>query len=593
MEKIMESLPRWNLESIYSSTESSEFKHDLATIQIIADKLRPKLAVSTKPKNKWFISILEDYQNLSDYVETLYTYASVSLTVDTKNEKSLNALNRVEKEVLTYREIHVQFLEALKREEKDILELLESEESLKKYKFVIKELLEETHHTLTFAEESLAADLNRSGTDAFSRLQEAISSNGTTDFEGEEKSVIQLRALAFDKERTVRQKAYEAELSVWKMHEIAFAASLNGVKGTTLTLDKRRKFKSPLERSLIQARINKDVLEALITTLQDSLPLFRRYLNAKAKALNLEKLAFFDLFAPVGEASKKYSYDEGKQFILDNFATFSPKLATFAKSAYDKEWIDSEPRVGKVGGAYCAGFPLRKETRILANYDYSFDGVSTIAHELGHAYHDLITSDLPALLRHYPMTLAETASIFSQFIIFQGALKEASEKEQISLIESFLQDSNQVCVDILSRFYFEKEVFELREEGELSPNQFCLIMEKAQKATYGDALDEKYLHPYMWAVKGHYYSSELSFYNYPYAFGQLFALSLYALSKDNEKEFVKLYDELLLYSGQESAQKVVESVGFDISKKEFWQKGIAVIETYVNQFCQLVGYDGT
>jgi len=594
----MEHLPHWNLESIYPGIESAEFMQDVASLGTLVQELYNQLADSSAQASDfkgWLHALLETYQLALDTSETLEAYANALLTVNTSDEKAMRGLNKVEEAMLEIKAAHVLVINKMAEHEPKIKLLLENDTELIPFRFVLNELLVEQKHTMEEAEEALAADLNRSGTDAWARLQEAVSSHAGCVWDektGAEKSVIQLRSLAFDPDRSVRKKAFEKELKVWKQHEIAFAYAINGVKGTTITLDKKRGYRDPLQRATMQARITDEVLELLISTIESHLPLFRRYLRAKAHALGLEKLAFYDIFAPVGGLNKRYSFNEAKTFITDIFTKFHPPLGTFTKEAFEKGWIDSEPRAGKVGGAYCTSFPLRKETRILANFDYSFDSVSTVAHELGHAYHDYITSDLPALLRNYPMTLAETASIFSQFIIFQGALKDANTSERTTLIELFLQDATQTCVDILSRFYFERELFKQRSEGDLMPDQLSAMMIEAQKASYGDALDSEALHPYMWAVKGHYYSSDLSYYNFPYAFGQLFGLGVYQLSQLEPKGFAERYDALLLHSGQDAAPEVTAEAGIDITKKSFWQQSMAVISQYVDEFCELTGYEG-
>ncbi|MFA5513685.1 MAG: M3 family oligoendopeptidase [Sphaerochaetaceae bacterium] len=586
-------LPHWSLDSIYPSLESDLFKKDFSLIKNLSESLSVKTEKSSPLTEDDFKNLLNDYNNLADVVETLGAYAYALLSVDTNSEKAMAAVNKIEEEAVLAKVAHVKVVNFLDKNREAVLRLVKGSSALYDYEFVIKELLEEKKHTLSEELESLAADLNRSGSDAFSRLQESLSSNSTTAWaENEIKSVIQLRALAFDSDRSVRERAFKAELKLWEQDKIAFAASLNSVKGTTLTLDKKRSYSSPLERSVKQSRITEEILNALISTIEDNRSVFVKYLKAKAYALNLEKLAFYDLFAPVGKSSKRYSYQEAQEFIIKNFSDFHKDLGEFAKMAFEKNWIDSESRVAKVGGAYCTSFPLRKEIRILANYDYSYDSVSTIAHELGHGYHDYVTNKLPALLRSYPVTLAETASIFSQVIVFKGALKEATQSEKITLIESFLQDATQTCIDILSRYYFEKTVFEKREEGELSPNQFCEIMKQAQKEAYREGLDENALHPYMWAVKGHYYRSDLSFYNYPYAFGLLFGLGVFNLRESYNGDFAQLYDSLLYKTGQLNANDVALSVNLEISKKQFWQQGIDLIASYVDEFVTLVGYVG-
>ena len=586
----MESLPRWNLTSIYQAVDSAEFEADLASLDGLVKSVRDLLARRDEVEQEfssWLIALLDRYQEALDTAETLYAYTSALVTVDTGDAQAMHALNRVEEALLGMKSVHVQFIHALAACEADVERAIEADGRITPFRFVLHELLDEQRHTMSEEQEDLAADLSRSGTDAWGRLQEAISSTVDMQWDAEKgtrKTVIQLRSLAFDPDRAVRRRAYEAELDIWKQHQVAFAYALNGVKGTTITLDRRRGYHDPIERAISQARITDAVLDALIGSIERNLPLFRRYLRAKAHALGVPKLAFYDLFAPVGSEASHYSYEAARDFIVENFTQFHPPLGTFANRAFDAQWIDSEPRSGKVGGAYCTSFPLRKETRILANFDHTFDSLSTIAHELGHAYHDHVTKDLPALLRHYPMTLAETASIFSQFVIFQGALRIASAEQRISLIEGFLQDATQTCVDILSRFYFERNLFSERISGDVMADRLNAIMLNAQKATYGDALNESELHPYMWAVKGHYYSSELSFYNFPYAFGQLFGLAVYQSQVD--------FDQLLYRTGQESAPAVAQSVGCDITSEEFWQQGVDLIGTYVDQFCTLTGYEG-
>jgi oligoendopeptidase F len=281
---------------------------------------------------------------------------------------------------------------------------------------------------------------------------------------------------------------------------------------------------------------------------------------------------------------KTWTYPEAREFIIQTFHGFSDDLGNFAAQAFDKRWIDAQPRTGKVGGAYCTDLPKPGESRILANFDGSFSSVSTLAHELGHAYHSYVLRDQPQLLRGYPMTLAETASIFCETIIYNTAIGNSQGFERLSLVEGILSESTQVIVDILSRFYFEKALFAARQESELSADQLCAAMLDAQKATYGDGLNQDELHPYMWAVKGHYYSPELAFYNFPYAFGQLFGLGLYAQYQNDPQGFPGVYRELLIETGRANAVDVCKTAGFDIESTDFWNQGLSAIVTHVNTF---------
>jgi oligoendopeptidase F len=264
-------------------------------------------------------------------------------------------------------------------------------------------------------------------------------------------------------------------------------------------------------------------------------------------------------------------------------------MGDFARRAVAAAWIDGERREGKVGGAYCTSFPLAGESRVLCNFDGTFDALSTVAHELGHAWHHELVKDLPRGLSLYPMTLAETASIFAETLVFEGALADAPDGERLSMIEENLKDSCQVIVDILSRFYFERELFRRRAKAELSAGELRDLMLDAQRRSYGEALDPEALHPYMWAAKGHYYSVGLAFYNYPYAFGQLFALGLYSRFRKEGPSFASAYREILRATGGASAEDVAARAGFDIRRESFWQSGLEIIAGRVDELESLAG----
>jgi pepF/M3 family oligoendopeptidase len=515
-----------------------------------------------------------------DTYETLNAYSYAILSVDTTNPVSLKATNRVSELSLSISAAEVLFLNYLGANSDDVKKMSEKGGALEKYSYVLNELLEKNNHLMSTEKEKLASDLNRSGIEAFSRLQEALASSATVEHYGKKKTVTDLRALAFASSRKTRKEAFDKELEVLSNNKVAYAAALNGVKGATITLNKNRGYDN-LEASLIEARIDKEVLDALIGTIESNLPMFREYLKKKAEILKLDKLAFYDIMAPINENPKQYSYTEAKDFILEQFGGFSTQMKDFASNAFANSWIDAEPRSGKIGGAYDTAFPDAGVSRVMCNFDGTYNGVSTIAHELGHAFHDSVVMPYSHLLRSYPMTLAETASIFSETVVLQGALKEADANEKTFLIETFLQSTTQVCVDILCRFYFEREVFERRAESELTPDDFNSIMVECQKKTYGELSE---YHPLMWAVKGHYYIPDFSFYNYPYAFGQLFALGVYSQKDKMGSQFPQKYVELLSLTGSNSARDVAASIGCDISSSSFWQSALDTVKTYIEDF---------
>jgi len=365
------------------------------------------------------------------------------------------------------------------------------------------------------------------------------------------------------------------------------AAALNSIKGEANTLSRKRKWPSPLDSALFNNNMDRATLDAMMGAARESFPDFRRYLRAKARALGVPALAWYDLFAPVGGSARKWQYDEGARFVIEQFGTYSSKLGTLAARAFDENWIDAEPREGKVGGAFC--MRLRKgESRVLTNYKPGFGAVGTLAHELGHAYHNLNLAERTMLQRSTPMTLAETASTFCETIIRGAALQDADEQEQFSILELSLQDSCQIVLDISSRYLFENWVFEKRMQRELSVDEFNELMLQSQKETYGDGLDQNLLHPYMWAVKGHYYSSGLSFYNFPYMFGLLFGLGLYARYEKDPEEFKKGYDDLLSSTGMADAATLAARFGIDVRTPEFWRSSLDVLRADIDRFEELV-----
>ena len=595
-----ENLPLWNLDSVFPDFESDRYSAAKTRAASLSTEALEYYQKSQKPSAgedaaAWLKKALALNDELGSLMETLSAYTYARFSTATRDAKAMAELNAVEALMLPAKRVDVLFKNALAARKDAVETLITGDAFFKPYAFVLKEELLFQSRQMSPELEDLAEDLGRSGADAWSRLQEAVSSNASTIWDeptGARKTVIELRNLAFDTDRSVREKAYNLELSVWKSVELPMAAALNGVKGTTNSLNARRGWKDALEKSTAQARISAATLDALLTAMEASLPVWRDYLKAKAKALGLKKLAFFDLFAPVEQKDSPlptFSWDQARSFIVEKFSSFDPGMGAYADKAFASRWIDAKPREGKVGGAYCTDFPLSKEARVLCNYDGSFSSVSTVAHELGHAWHHECILDQPYGLSHYPMTLAETASIFAETIVSEAALAQAEDAARLPLIEMHLQDGCQVIVDILSRFYFERQIFSRRADNELSPEQYCAAMLEAQDKTYGDGLDPEKRHPYMWAVKGHYYIPSLSYYNFPYAFGQLFGLGLYERYRQEGSGFVKAYRKLLSETGSMSAVDLTKKAGFDIESPEFWLSSLQVFARQTKAFKDLVG----
>jgi pepF/M3 family oligoendopeptidase len=444
------------------------------------------------------------------------------------------------------------------------------------------------------AEEVLAAEMTLSGGNAFDKLQGTVTSQLSVDFELDgamqklpAPALINLRS---HPDEPTRHRGYDAENILWAGVQEILAACMNGVKGEAITLNKKRGREDAVHASIDNSRMDRATLNAMLGAMKDSFPMFRKYFKHKAKLLGKEKLAWWDINAPMGKTDKIYSWEEARDFIVENFNQFSPELGTFARRAFDNGWIDAEQRDGKRGGAFCMGVAGVKESRILSNFDGSFDQVSTLAHELGHAFHNecAYQAGKTEIQQATPMTLAETASIMCETIVTQAVLKQTTDKQELlAVLEAQINGAAAVIVDIYSRYLFESEVFTRREQAELSADDLNDIMEHAQKATYGDGLDERYLQKFMWTWKPHYYSPQLSFYNYPYAFGLLFATGLYAVYQKRGVDFVPDYKNLLASTGEERAAELADRFGINIRTKKFWADSLAIIGKQVERYCEL------
>lgn len=595
--------PRWDLTNVYPSLESKEFKQAYKSFETkVADlgdyfvEVVNKTGAKTPPDQLGPIigEIVERFNDVYTLSSTLGPYIHSFVTTDSHNKTATRTLSEYEQASLPLQNLNVQLKAWLGKIAPALEESLEFSPPARAHAFMLKEAADQSKYLMSEAEESLAAELSLSGGNAWDKLQGTVTSQLSVDFEidGETRRLPMpaLINLHSHPDEETRRRAYEAENAAWDSVGETLAACLNGVKGEVITLNKRRGRKDALESAIEQARIDRPTLEAMLTAMEASFPLFRKYFKHKAKLLGKETLAWWDLFAPVGKTGKTYSFEEASNFILENFDDFSPELRTFSKRAFEDHWIDAEMREGKRGGGFCMGVQGVKESRILVNFDGSQDQISTIAHELGHAFHNecAFQFDKTPLQQLTPMTLAETASTFCETIATEAVLDQVTDpQEELSVLETQLNGASQIIVDIYSRYLFEKEVFERREKAELSAEEFCEIMERAQKATYGDGLDERYLQKYMWTWKPHYYSTEISFYNFPYAFGLLFGTGLYAIYQQRGAEFVDDYKSLLASTGEAMAADLADRFGMDIRTRKFWDDSIAIIARSVDRYCEL------
>ena len=636
-------IPRWNLDSLFSSIESPEYKKAVSDYVVGMDNLDALLENGkemTRNHNEnfdfalWLKTYLEADDKVCALSRTLSAYAYIVYSTDTTNTAYLNNISQIEELGLRQEQQDLTFKSILLSHSAHLEDFYRAYPQFESYRYLLQEAIDETAHQMSAQEEHLAGDMQRTGGDAWGRLHEQIISNAIDAESG--KTFNELRNDAYSADPQVRKSAWQKEIALLKQNEIAIAAALNNLKGETVTLNKKRHWNAAIDRALASSRMSRATLDALIGAIEESLPLWRSYFKAKASYLRRHNLtastapglasevaepsqstvaedaglAFYDLFAPVAGndagalaepgrsaaqvyaasgspaspsaaaqqslLTRTWTFAEARDYIIERYNSFSTQMGDFARNAFDSGWIDAEVRAGKVGGAYDEDFPLGHQSRILSNFTGSFSDIITLAHELGHAYHFYCMKGKPAAFFDYPMTLAETASSFAETIVKQDMIAKCSGSDRLQILDLDLQDVSQVLVDILCRFYFERSVFEEREKGELAAADFNRLMRDAQERSYGDGLNQTERHEYMWAVKSHYYSTGLDFYNFPYAFGQLFAAALYARYQKEGAGFAKTYAALLSDTGSMSCEELCKKAGFDITTREFWKSGIAM-----------------
>ncbi|HEY89532.1 MAG TPA: M3 family oligoendopeptidase [Thermoflexia bacterium] len=592
-------LPHWDMSTVYPGLDSAEFQAGLedgiqALDKLVAqfDKhgimLRELPLEANTETSVIFEEILAKFNALGAQLHTLEAYVYSFISTNSRNETAQACLSHLQQELIRFSQLSTRFT-AWIGSLADVEGLIDNSKLAAEHAFALRKAAIQAQHLMSPAEEALTSDLRLTGGSAWVKLYSNVTSqiNVSLELEGEEQTLplTAVRNLAYDPDRDVRRRAYNAELAAWEANALPIAAALNSIKGEMLALSKRRGWETPLDVALFNNNIDRQTLDAMLTASREFFPELRRYLKIKARGLGVSKLAWYDLFAPLGKSEEQWEFAEAQQFILTHFASYSEPLAALAHRAFTAGWIDAEPRAGKEGGAFCMW--LRQgESRILANYQPAYSGMGTLAHELGHAYHNLRRAECSYTQRSTPMTLAETASTFCETIVREAALEKANRQEQLAIIEASLQDSLQVTMDITSRFIFEQEVFARRQERELSTAEFCQIMLEAQRATYGEGLDTEFLHPYMWAVKSHYYGS--TFYNFPYMFGQLFSLGLYARYQADPDTFKASYDDLLASTGMAEAAELAARFDIDIRTPAFWVASLGIIKEDIDRLAALI-----
>ena len=580
---------KWNLDRLYQGFDDPAFAADLAAVEekVAALDAFAKTLDSAEPLEglRTGIRLQEELEQIAD---KLVAYPHFRTATDSKDAEAGSYLGRILGIFSNTAGADTAFRQwacAIP----NLMELVESDSTLKEYKFLFANMLEMSRYQLGVEASTVAAKMSLSGGKAWSNLQGYLTSTVPVSYRGTTTNLSSIRNLAYDSDASVRKDAYEAEIACYDAIKEPVAHALNAIKLETISSCQLHGYESPLARTLKHSDMKRETLDAMLGAMDEYLPKFWQYLKAKAKTLGHKNgLPWYDLFAPMGNASTKFTTEEAKDYLLAQFSGFDAELANMVEKAFDEAWIDFFPRDGKRGGAFCASIHSIGESRILTNFDGMFTDVVTLAHELGHAFHNLCIHSHRPLNYNYSMPLAETASTFNECIVMNSAISKAADNdEKLALIESQLQDATQIICDIYSRYRFETMVFENRETKFMNADTLCGFMLEAQKECYGDGLDPDCLHPYMWVCKSHYYGP--TFYNFPYAFGGLFARGLYAQYEKQGESFVPKYKKLLHTTTVATAEDTAKVADIDLTDKNFWRGALQTIADQIDLFCELVG----
>lgn len=584
---------KWDLDAIYSGGAGSEqFAKELAGMEEGIAELNRLLAgeeasslAGVKRMTALSQEVLLSLRQSQSFIECLIA----------QNVRDLEAIGLNDR----VKTISAKFFAAMTRYDNMLRDIgdavwndMLSDEQLAEIAFNLNERRELAKLKLAPELEALAGDLAIDGYHGWGELYNLIVAGAkfrAPGAEGEEKllSAGQMANRLSDSDRSVRQAAFAEWERVWGAVAELSADTLNRIAGFRLKLYENRGWSSVLQEPLQINRMSEATLNAMWDAIEEGKQALLPYLERKAKLLGVRKLDWHDVDAPIGSATRTVSYDEGAKFIAEQFRAFDPAMADFAEMAFRDGWIEAEDRDGKRPGGFCTSFPKSGQTRIFMTYSGTASNISTLAHELGHAYHQHVMNDLPGMAQEYAMNVAETASTFAEMIVSDRAMNTAKEDdEKLGLLEDKIQRSVAFFMNIHARLLFETRFYERRKQGLVTVDELNGLMEAAQREAFKDALGE--VHPHFWASKMHFYLTEVPFYNFPYTFGYLFSAGLYARALQEGPSFAPKYVALLRDTGRLSVEQLAEKhLGVNLEEQTFWRDAVSLTAEDVRLFLEM------
>ncbi len=587
-----ETLPRWSVADVHPSLDSRSFKAAQEQLHADVDRLiatydeleirrtepRPVTASDGEAADR----VLAQHNAVLATLEELEAYVYSYLATDTRNQPAQAIMGSIEDLAAKASPLVARLAEWVSS--LGVNELVSVSPEAAEHRGPLLRLAARTAHQMNEAEEGLYAELSTTGPGAWDRLHTDLTSQLRATIDGESLPINAVRGMATAPDEAARQAGYEAEVVAWASIATPISSALNAIKGDANTVNRRRAWPSPLDASLYANSVSRKTYDALTAAVDAALPDFRRWLRIKAEMHEPREgggLAWWNMIAPLPGVDSELSWSDGIEIVDQAFSSYGGPLGGLVRRALDERWIDAPPADGKVGGAFCMPF-VGDRSLVLLNWSGSIDAAQTTAHELGHAYHNVALAGRTPLQRRLPMALAETASIFCETLTVDHGLQTLDGLDRLALLDADLAGANQVVVDIRSRILFETEVFARRQSRLLGASELCEIMGQAQLDAFGDGIDQSTAHPWMWLLKGHYYGAH--FYNWPYTFGHLFGLGLFAKYREDADVFRVKYDDLLSRVGMDSAEDLGAAFDLDITDTTFWTASLDVIRSRIDAY---------
>ncbi|MCX5785459.1 MAG: M3 family oligoendopeptidase [Elusimicrobia bacterium] len=591
---------RWDLKSYFpefNGPEMLKFKKKLAADVAALQKKAAKLApLSAKTAADWE-KLLLTAENVETRLGHIISYVTCLESAHADNEEYSAESAKLYSLAAEYAKFGVDLLRAFKNVPGNIFTAFTKREKLAPVRHSLARVREQAKHTMGPTEEKLAADLGVDGFQSWDRLYSKISGKLQFDMvwpdgRKERLPVSRWRALMSDADRKVGRAAFEGGNIAWAGIEDTCAAALNAISGTRLTLYRHRGIKHFLDQALFGSGIKRGTLDAMYAAVYRNIDSVREILRVKAGAMDRKGIAFFEREAPLPmKDSKLYTWEEGSAKVSAAFNQSYPALARYYKDFLAHRRLESESRGGKRPGAFCTGSNLTGEQQVYMTFNGSLGDVNTIAHEIGHAWHSHLLKEMRPWAREYPMTLAETASIFGEHILAEGvqADPEVSDTQKLMMLDEYLTGAAVTILDITVRFEFEKAFHEERRKGEVSVARLKELMTSAQRRVFGDALEPGGEDPLFWASKLHFYMTGVSFYNFPYTFGFLLAATLFRKFKAEGPSFLPKYEAFLRLTGSDTVENVARrSLGADLGSPAFWEASIKGLQEPLARYKKLL-----